>query len=72
MSVSQVDFFHYFNWLFKYTKIEDFQRRLINKCGVAPSLLLQQAYLSGGDTGHFMAVETSFPKGAILDRRDAS
>ena len=39
---------------------------------MAPPLLLQQANLSGGDTGHFMAVETLFPKGAILDMRDAS
>ena len=28
--------------------------------------------MSGRDTEHLMAVQTSFPKGAILDTRDAS
>ena len=39
---------------------------------MALPLLLLQAELSGGDTEHLMAVETSFPKAAILDMRDAS
>ena len=42
------------------------------KYGVPPSLLPLQFPLSGGDTEHFMAVQTLFPKGAILDIRDAS
>ena len=63
---------HYFNCLFKYTQTADFYRCLLIKYGVPLSLLLLQAWLSGIDTEHLMAVQTSFLKGVILDIWDAS
>ena len=35
-------------------------------------LFLLRSHLSGSDSKHLMAVETSLPKGAILDMQDAS
>ena len=39
---------------------------------MALTLFLLQALLSDSDTEHLMAVETSIPKGAILDMLEAS
>ena len=39
---------------------------------MAPSLPRLQAELSGIDTEHLIEVETSFPKGAMLDIRVVS
>ena len=39
------------------------------KYGVAPPLLLLQAYLPGSDMEHLIEVDTLFPKGAILTVR---
>ena len=39
---------------------------------MALPLLLLQAELSGGDTEHLIELETSFPKGAMLDMLDVS
>ena len=49
-----------------------FQRRLLIKYGVAPPLLLLQAYFSDGDTQLLMAMETFFCKAAIFDMQDNS
>ena len=40
--------------------------------GVSPSLLPQQAKLSGGNTKHLMTVETSFSKDALHNMQDVS
>ena len=61
-----------FNCLFKYTQVTDFYRCLLIKCGVAPTLLLLQAKLSGVDTEHLMVVQTSSPKRATFAIRGAS
>ena len=43
---------------------------MLIKYGVAAPLLL--LITSGGDASHLTGMETSFPKGAILDMQDIS
>ena len=62
---------YYFNYFFKYTNTADFYICLLIRYGVPHSLLLLQASIDH-DTEHLMAVQTLFPKGAILDIWDAS
>ena len=57
---------YYFNYFFKYTHTADFYICLLIKYGVPQSLLLLQAS-TDRDTEHLLAVQTLFPKGAILD-----
>ena len=86
MSVLQVDFFysqkivgsfplaHYFSCLFKYTQIAVwvlwFLKTSLNQVWSDFSIVPTANLIV--DTEHLMAVETSLPKGAILDMQDAS
>ena len=65
----------YFNSLFKYIQVAAwalwFLKTSLNQVW-SDSAIVPTANLSGSDTEHLMAVETSRPKGAILDMWDTS